>query len=109
MKAPKILVPMEYFAKDMPDPRPRICAVASLSHPGSGTVYGRLRMPGRRLENGPKAFCFPLFDVHHQLHFGVDVAAHLESSRIRKAFGKILARCPLVGIEQSHDIDLMDE
>jgi hypothetical protein len=52
---------------------------------------------------------FPLLDVHDQLHFGMDVAAHLEGSRVRKAFGKILARGSFVGIEQTRNEDLVNE
>jgi hypothetical protein len=52
---------------------------------------------------------FPLLDVHDQLHFGMDVAAHLEGSRFRKAFAKILARGSFVGIEQARNEDLVNE
>ena len=47
--------------------------------------------------------------MHHQLHLGVDVAADLEGSGLGKAFGKILAGGLFVGIEQTRNIDLVDE
>src|SRR6185312_1867057 len=47
--------------------------------------------------------------MHHKFHLGVDVAADREGSSLRKAFGKSLAGRFLVGVEQAHDIDLMNE
>ena len=47
--------------------------------------------------------------VHNQLHFGVNVTADLEGAGGRKAFGKILARGLLIGVEQTGGINLMNE
>lgn len=47
--------------------------------------------------------------MHRHAHGGMDVAADLEGAGIGEGFVKILARRLLVGIEQSIDIDLMDE
>jgi hypothetical protein len=73
-------------------------------------IYGRLRLgrtaPSQLFAEG---LCFPLLNVHHQLHFGVDVAADLEGSRLRKGFGNILARGSLIRVEQTGDVNLMDE
>src|SRR5690349_19071173 len=53
-----------------------------------------------------------LSDPHHQFHLGVDVAADLECSGLRKGFGNILARVLLVAVEGETwplDINLVDE
>src|SRR6185437_4912260 len=64
------------------------------------------------LKKGQKTRYMPLFDMHHQPHLGVDVAADLEGSRRCKGFGNILARITLIAVEGKAgrlDIDLMDE
>src|ERR1700761_137768 len=99
---------MEYFARNIPESGPRAPhGFPSNSEPAS--IYGRLRMTGSNSQRPRNSCLFPLFDVHDQLHFGMNMTAHLEGSRLRKAFGKILAGGALVGIEQSHDEYLMDE
>src|SRR5687768_1388197 len=102
-KAPKILAPIVYLAS-------RICACFSpgLEQRPSIALYRLWRLKDDPSAKCRKGLSFPRSaDAYGQLHGGMDAAAHLEGAGGRKDLINILARRPLVGLEQAADIDLV--